>query len=438
MFKNVVIILGSSKNHQKSIISCLTFICELLNVVFFVRPAKIYNSIIENHLEEIDYSLKYYVEPFSYANLELSKVKNYDYVKDIVKKKIIEEYKTNPSIFKTTISSMEYLKEYKIFTIEFHRVETPFIIGIWIFFASLAKIDSRDAVSKKIEAGRVKFPKMDWASEYTYVTPERNTFSLESNEQDVSNANNKPEIFSNGIISDDSQSDGENEDDDYIYLGLDVSVDKEIWREMNKSKPKNSTIFLRDLMELIWPENELKNKCLKLHLTSFRYAGEERMEPDRMQLLKGFTLWLIGRSGFFSCETPILDMLLFAALISAVDPVAVLAVFEEIHVNEILYIVVFGESLLNDAVTVVLYHMFEAYSEMGHHRISYSDILSGLASFFVVAIGGTIIGVIWGFTTGFVTRFTNQVRVIEPIFIFVMAYLAYLTAEIFHMSGILA
>ncbi|XP_031777020.1 uncharacterized protein LOC107981244 isoform X2 [Nasonia vitripennis] len=53
---------------------------------------------------------------------------------------------------------------------------------------------------------------MDWASESTYVTPERNTFSLESNEQDVSN---KPGIFSNGIISDESQSDGENEDDDY-------------------------------------------------------------------------------------------------------------------------------------------------------------------------------------------------------------------------------
>ncbi|RZF39494.1 hypothetical protein LSTR_LSTR001015 [Laodelphax striatellus] len=64
--------------------------------------------------------------------------------------------------------------------------------------------------------------------------------------------------------------------------------------------------------------------------------------------------------------------------------------------------------------------------------------MAGLASFFVVAIGGTLIGVIWGFATGFVTRFTNQVRVIEPIFIFVMAYLAYLNAEIFHMSGILA
>jgi sodium/hydrogen exchanger-like protein 3 len=82
--------------------------------------------------------------------------------------------------------------------------------------------------------------------------------------------------------------------------------------------------------------------------------------------------------------------------------------------------------------------MFETYSEMGPQRISYSDILSGFTSFLVVATGGAIIGIIWGFMTGFVTRFTNQVRVIEPIFIFVMAYLAYLSAEIFHMSGILS
>lgn len=50
----------------------------------------------------------------------------------------------------------------------------------------------------------------------------------------------------------------------------------------------------------------------------------------------------------------------------------------------------------------------------------------------------TILGVIWGFLTGLVTRFTDNVRVIEPIFIFVMAYLAYLNAEIFHLSGILS
>ncbi|KAG7295947.1 hypothetical protein JYU34_021036 [Plutella xylostella] len=140
----------------------------------------------------------------------------------------------------------------------------------------------------------------------------------------------------------------------------------------------------------------------------------------------------------FGCTTPLLDMMLFSALISAVDPVAVLAVFEEIHVDEVLYIVVFGESLLNDAVTVVLYHMFEAYTEMGLSKLEYTDFLAGLASFLTVAVGGTCIGVVWGFATGLVTRFTDEVRVIEPIFIFVMAYLAYLNAEMFHMSGILA
>lgn len=152
----------------------------------------------------------------------------------------------------------------------------------------------------------------------------------------------------------------------------------------------------------------------------------------------GASLWAAGQTGVYDRDTPLLDMFLFGSLISAVDPVAVLAVFEEIQVNEILYIVVFGESLLNDAVTVVLYHLFESYTEMGWRNVEATDMLSGFLNFLVVAIGGTVIGVIWGFATALVTRYTNEVRVIEPIFIFVMAYLAYLNAEIFHMSGILS
>lgn len=44
----------------------------------------------------------------------------------------------------------------------------------------------------------------------------------------------------------------------------------------------------------------------------------------------------------------------FGSLISAVDPVATLAIFQAIDVDQILYMLVFGESMLNDAVSIVL------------------------------------------------------------------------------------
>ncbi|XP_042905421.1 Na(+)/H(+) exchanger protein 2 [Parasteatoda tepidariorum] len=152
----------------------------------------------------------------------------------------------------------------------------------------------------------------------------------------------------------------------------------------------------------------------------------------------GVSLWAIGLTGIFYYEVPLLDMLLFSSIVSAVDPVAVLAVFEEIHVNEVLYIIVFGESLLNDAVTVVLYHMFEGYTEMGLANILAIDYFSGIASFFVVSCGGTLIGIAFGFLTAFLSKHTTSVPVIEPMFPFIMGYMAYLFAEIFHLSGILS
>lgn len=159
------------------------------------------------------------------------------------------------------------------------------------------------------------------------------------------------------------------------------------------------------------------------------------------------TLWnafFIGGMMFGVCQikaaglggVDLLSCLLFGSIISAVDPVAVLAVFEEIHINELLHILVFGESLLNDAVTVVLYHLFKEFSHEG--TVTVRDAFLGVVCFFVVSLGGVLVGVIYGFVGAFTSRFTSHTRVIEPLFVFLYSYMAYLSAEVFHLSGIMS
>ncbi|XP_048465880.1 sodium/hydrogen exchanger 3 isoform X3 [Rhincodon typus] len=149
-----------------------------------------------------------------------------------------------------------------------------------------------------------------------------------------------------------------------------------------------------------------------------------------------YGIYLTGIMGDLKAD--LLKFLLFGSLIAAVDPVAVLAVFEEVHVNEVLFIIVFGESLLNDAVTVVLYNVFSSFVQIEAENIQSLDYFKGIVSFFVVSLGGTAVGIAFAFLLSLVTRFTKHVRVIEPGFVFVISYLSYLTAEMLSLSAILA
>ncbi|KAA8587981.1 hypothetical protein FQN60_001175, partial [Etheostoma spectabile] len=159
------------------------------------------------------------------------------------------------------------------------------------------------------------------------------------------------------------------------------------------------------------------------------------------------TLWNsigIGISLFAICQIEAFGLqdinlqenLLFATIISAVDPVAVLSVFEDTSVNEQLYIVVFGECLFNDAVTVVMYNLFNFVALMP--EVEPVDVFLGVGRVFVVGLGGMGFGVLFGFVAAFTTRFTFKVQEIEPLFIFMYSYLAYLVAELFNISSIMA
>ena len=126
--------------------------------------------------------------------------------------------------------------------------------------------------------------------------------------------------------------------------------------------------------------------------------------------------------------------------------------------NIVLYICVFGESILNDGVAVVLYRVFTAFLEMGPESITLGAILlavvkdglvifiSNLKVYFItkpnrkimiVAGGGTIMGVLFGLIGSFITKYTIHVRMIEPTFVFATCFVSYLTAECFGFSSIL-
>ena len=56
-----------------------------------------------------------------------------------------------------------------------------------------------------------------------------------------------------------------------------------------------------------------------------------------------------------SPDFSIRESLAFGSLISATDPVAVLAIFKEMNADKTLYSLIFGESIFNDAVAIVMY-----------------------------------------------------------------------------------
>ena len=117
-----------------------------------------------------------------------------------------------------------------------------------------------------------------------------------------------------------------------------------------------------------------------------------------------------------------------------------LSIFAEVGVNPHLYFLVFGESLLNDGVAVVLYKMMKTFAGLEHagRAVTAADLLLGCCSFLTVAVGGLAVGLVCGLLTSLLTRATRGLRIIEPLALFCGGYLAYVAAELVHWSGIIS
>lgn len=135
--------------------------------------------------------------------------------------------------------------------------------------------------------------------------------------------------------------------------------------------------------------------------------------------------------------------LAFGALISATDPVAVIALFKSLGVSKRLGILVEGESLFNDAVAVVLFNLAMA-AALGGDSLSWGR---GIHAFVVIGGGGLAVGVVLGYVVSALILRAVDNPLVETTTVLALAYGSYVIAESFgtifgiehlHFSGILA
>lgn len=142
-------------------------------------------------------------------------------------------------------------------------------------------------------------------------------------------------------------------------------------------------------------------------------------------------------------DIPWLAALAFGALISATDPVAVIAFFKTLGVDKRLTVLVEGESLFNDAAAIVLYGLALSAAASGDGL----TLGASLEQFVVVGGGGLLLGLVLGYVVSTVVLKNIDDHLIETATSVALAFGSYLVAEEFglifgiedfHLSGILA
>lgn len=124
--------------------------------------------------------------------------------------------------------------------------------------------------------------------------------------------------------------------------------------------------------------------------------------------------------------------LMFGAIVSATDPVAVVALLKDLGASKKLGTLIEGESLLNDGTAIVLFMVF--FLGITGEATNGSPI----AEFFRVAFGGLLVGGIFGYIVIYWIKNVYNDALVETSLVIATAYLTFYIAEhLFHVSGVL-
>jgi CPA1 family monovalent cation:H+ antiporter len=144
--------------------------------------------------------------------------------------------------------------------------------------------------------------------------------------------------------------------------------------------------------------------------------------------------------GLLMVATPLqpAESLMLGAILSATDPVAVIAIFKQLGAPRRLTILVEGESLMNDATAIVVSRIFIGIVVGGAH-FTPASVFADAGHFVVVFVGGGVVGWLLGLAVSWVIGRVHEEAYIEITLTTVLAYLSFVIAEeLLHVSGVMA
>jgi len=149
----------------------------------------------------------------------------------------------------------------------------------------------------------------------------------------------------------------------------------------------------------------------------------------------GGLMWL--SFGLFGFDIPFIWALVFGALISPTDPVAVLSLFKTVDVPDTLQAKMAGESLFNDGVGVVVFTVVVAIALAGGGQGGSMGVVDIVKLFFTEAVGGAALGLAAGYI-GYRAMYGINEPSLEVLITLALVMVTYALALALHMSGPIA
>ncbi|KAJ2813636.1 monovalent cation:H+ antiporter, CPA1 (nhx1), partial [Coemansia furcata] len=153
----------------------------------------------------------------------------------------------------------------------------------------------------------------------------------------------------------------------------------------------------------------------------------------------GILVQIYSFTGIESIGFSLLDSLILGTILSATDPVTILAVFEQLRVDPKLFSIIFGETVFNDAVAIVLFVTLSNLRASGRD-FTMSALPSMLGSFMFVFSASLLVGVAMGVFMALLCKHARlyEYPSIEASLVLLLAYQAYLFSNAIDLSGIVS